>query len=650
MDMVASSNRVINSFPPLNNITPFTRVDGWSFLEVLEGLRNYIVNTLVPEIDDDFEKITIQLNEWFEQYTIDFQGLKDEWQKLFDDFMDDIVAQLEALNDQAMANLIRDIQSKTREALDEQYNLVYNVRSYGAKGDGVTNDQLAVQAAVDAMNGNPGVLGFPAGEYTWNEAIQLHSGVTVQSFGGELVKKTAGGNAAFFSLLSGEKRGYGSGGIGITFRDIKVTGSFSPLRQTALLAAHHGQDITVDNCTFIMCMHYGHTFDLQGCKNVVFKNCHWYGQFADPNYRYIEAIQLDNSSLTGASVADNPMSYDGLPTVNVTLQACSFMPYNDGTTTHPAPNPIGSHSGLEAQRFNNVKISDCVFYAGMTQDSGTHKGVIHIVNGGDVKISGCEFIGNGNAVSAVAFRSQSIGGQPGNAGIVPLPGVTWAEPMAPNHISIVNNKFVGFNSASGYESVIYVLGDSNMRGKDLEVSGNYFQNCRGGGATESVGGDLIQIRLVDGVSVKGNYSTESRRGVTVFECDNVEIQGNNFNNSSDNAGTINLSAVNGAVVSGNTVKSYAGFGVYLINCNRVVANGNNILSALGAASNGFQINKAKGLAMADNIVDGAFRGYVVYGGSTSGRLRNNIYKVTDVGVQINADSSTVGSVDNYELV
>lgn len=627
---------------PMAQITPFTYREGATLMYLIERLKRWSVE-LGPEIQ-------AILDEALNELTAYVDDAKIFWQYKFDEFMANIVTELEALNDQAVANLIRDELSKTREALDEQYKLVYNVRSYGAKGDGVTNDQAAVQAAVDAMDGKPGVLGFPAGQYTWPDAIQLHSGVTVQSFGGELVKKTTGGNAAFFSILSEGKRGYGSGGIGITFRDLKVTGSFSPLRQTALLAAHHGQDITVDNCTFIMCMHYGHTFDLQGCKNVVFKNCHWYGQYADPNFRYIEAIQLDNSSLTGASVEDNPMGYDGLPTINVTLQACSFMPYNDGTTTHPAPNPIGSHSGLEAQRFNNVKISDCVFYAGMTQDSGTHKGVIHIVNGGDVKISGCEFIGNGNAVSAVAFRSQSVGGQPGNAGVTPMPGATWAEPMAPNHISIVNNKFVGFNDATGYESVIYVLGDSGMKGKDLEVSGNYFQNCRGGGPTESVGGDLIQIRLVDGVTVKGNYATESRRGVTVFECDNVEIQGNRFNNSSDSAGTINLSAVNGAVVSGNTVKSYAGMGVYLINCNRVIANGNNILSALGAESNGFQINGSKGLALSDNVVDGAFRGYVVYNGSTSGRLRNNLYNVTDAGVTINADSSTVGSVDNYPIV
>lgn len=121
MDMAASSNRIINAFPPLNNITPFTRVDGWSFLEVLEGLRNYIVNTLVPEIDGDFEKITDQLNEWFEQYTKDFSDLKLEWQTLFDEFMSNIVVELEGLNDQAISNLINNELSETKKALNNKF-------------------------------------------------------------------------------------------------------------------------------------------------------------------------------------------------------------------------------------------------------------------------------------------------------------------------------------------------------------------------------------------------------------------------------------------------------------------------------------------------------------------------------------------------
>lgn len=42
---------------------------------------------------------------------------------------------------------------------------VYNVVGYGAKGDGVTDDTAAVQAAIDALPANGGVVYFPPGDY-----------------------------------------------------------------------------------------------------------------------------------------------------------------------------------------------------------------------------------------------------------------------------------------------------------------------------------------------------------------------------------------------------------------------------------------------------------------------------------------------------
>ena len=63
---------------------------------------------------------------------------------------------------------------------------VFNVKDsvYGAKGDGSTNDVVAIQAAVDAANAaGGGVVYFPAGTYIVKSALELQSNVTLQGAG-----------------------------------------------------------------------------------------------------------------------------------------------------------------------------------------------------------------------------------------------------------------------------------------------------------------------------------------------------------------------------------------------------------------------------------------------------------------------------------
>lgn len=55
---------------------------------------------------------------------------------------------------------------------------VYNVKGYGAEGDGKTDDTLAIQAAVDACGeGGGGTVYFPPGEYVSGLVIIKHSNV-----------------------------------------------------------------------------------------------------------------------------------------------------------------------------------------------------------------------------------------------------------------------------------------------------------------------------------------------------------------------------------------------------------------------------------------------------------------------------------------
>lgn len=124
---------------PFSTATPFTYREGVTNLELIHALKMWAI-----EVVPDLNRV---LGEFWTKYLEDHQAILDDivetktqWQTLFDQFMADVVAQLEGLNDQAMANLIRDKLSKTRVALDELFaeHAVIDAR-----------DHSSIQAAVN---------------------------------------------------------------------------------------------------------------------------------------------------------------------------------------------------------------------------------------------------------------------------------------------------------------------------------------------------------------------------------------------------------------------------------------------------------------------------------------------------------------------
>src|SRR5262245_34842026 len=58
---------------------------------------------------------------------------------------------------------------------------VFNVKAFGATGDGVTDDILAIQAAVDAAEDQDGgMVYFPAGHYIISAPIDLDDTFTIR--------------------------------------------------------------------------------------------------------------------------------------------------------------------------------------------------------------------------------------------------------------------------------------------------------------------------------------------------------------------------------------------------------------------------------------------------------------------------------------
>ncbi|WP_209403383.1 glycoside hydrolase family 28 protein [Pseudozobellia sp. WGM2] len=64
-------------------------------------------------------------------------------------------------------------------ATKETKNITHNVYDYGATGDGVTNDQIAIQKAIDACKGTGGKVIFPEGSFLTGQ-LMLGNNMTLQ--------------------------------------------------------------------------------------------------------------------------------------------------------------------------------------------------------------------------------------------------------------------------------------------------------------------------------------------------------------------------------------------------------------------------------------------------------------------------------------
>jgi hypothetical protein len=139
--------------------------------------------------------------------------------------------------------------------ISNSINQVFNVKDYGAVGNGVTSDTVAFQSAIDAAHAVTGgtELFVPSGTFMVNDLV-TYGGVTIRGVGeSSVLKQTSAGGLWLLSVNpnSGGSSDPATNETGIRIRDLKLMGRSGTFdQQQKLLNLNAVTDVKIERVTF----------------------------------------------------------------------------------------------------------------------------------------------------------------------------------------------------------------------------------------------------------------------------------------------------------------------------------------------------------------------------------------------------------------
>lgn len=225
-------------------------------------------------------------------------------------------------------------------------SLYVNVKDFGAKGNGMTDDASAIQSAVDSVKTTGGTIYFPCGVYVVNSPIRFYSN---QHFLFDMKASMKGGSSSVTGLLIGYVDSTTGGYDGLQ-NIIIEGGSFergSGSLTMTMIAFSHAKNVIIRNAR-LKGAHSWHDLELNSTQYGVIENCTFDGiEKVNPNGCQ---IQLDSFLSNTNYPWDNSGAVDNTACDGVEIKNCIF----ENNTASPY---IGSHSNSG----KNVRIYDCTF-------------------------------------------------------------------------------------------------------------------------------------------------------------------------------------------------------------------------------------------------------------------------------------------------
>jgi hypothetical protein len=266
----------------------------------------------------------------------------------------------------------------------------YNVRDYGAKADKTTNDQVAMQAAIDACNrAGGGEVLVPAGNYAAGK-ITLKNNVTLRLEAGATIWSTdqikdfdpnprarehgylivADGQENISVVGEGTLEGTGTRELGRQFVD--ESPAIMPHYRFGMISFRHCKNVRLRD--FEILFSEAHTVNFEECEDVSVIGVSILNNFVRTNTDGIDPVScknvlISNCHLVGGDDCICPKADRGAPMENLVVENCIL---------ESIAGAIKFGTG-SAGDFRDIKVSNCVI-----RNSGVGIG-LYIKDGGTVE-------------------------------------------------------------------------------------------------------------------------------------------------------------------------------------------------------------------------------------------------------------------------
>ena len=236
---------------------------------------------------------------------------------------------------------------------------VYNVRHFGAAGDGTTDDTTAIQAALDASYAaGRGLVVIPPGSYRLTTYLTVRSYTTISAYGAYLFGQGTHSLLRNFTLLGTPDSfpGY-TGNSYITIMggiwDNRGQLAGSDVKNNCI-TFNHGRRITCRDMTVRNVASY-HGIEMNSIDGGRVLNCRAEG-FVDNsalgNRTHSEAFQIDVAASGSSTIG----LWDNTPSRDILIQGCSAGPAVDGSGLGTWGALAGSHTTPIGGFYDHIRI------------------------------------------------------------------------------------------------------------------------------------------------------------------------------------------------------------------------------------------------------------------------------------------------------